>query len=109
MALEKMRSFVFAIAAVALFLATVLPSMDISVSMAGSAPALTMAAMDGMDCPDCNASRDKMAGCVQATCIGFAAMGGGAYSDDSSVRPAYAIAAVALPDGFISAPPTPPI
>lgn len=104
-----MRRFVFAVAAVALFLATVLPSMDISVSMADSAPAVAMAATDVMDCPDCVASPEMMAGCVQATCIGFAAMSGGEHSDVSAVRPAYAIAAVALPDGFISAPPTPPI
>jgi hypothetical protein len=109
MALEKMRRFVFIIAAVALFLATVMPSVDVSANMAASAPTVTMAAMDGMDCPDCNTSRDNMVGCMQAICIGFAVMTDGEYFDVSATRPAYAIAAMAWPDDFKSAPSTPPI
>jgi hypothetical protein len=109
MALKKMRRFVFIIAAVALFLATVMPSVDVSANMAGSAPTVTMAAMDGMDCPDCDTSRDNMVGCMQAICIGFAVMADGEYFDVSAARPAYAIAAVAWPDDFKSAPSTPPI
>lgn len=109
MALEKMRRFVFALAAVALFLATVMPGMDMNANSAGSSPTMTMAAMDGMDCPDCDTSRDKMAGCVQATCIGFALITDGGYFEASVTRPVYAIAAVAWPDDFKSAPSTPPI
>jgi hypothetical protein len=109
MALEKMRRFVVIIAAVALFLATVMPGIDISANVAGSAPTVTMAAMDGMDCPDCDTSRDNMVGCMQAICIGFAVMADGGYFDVSATRPAYAIAAVAWPDDFKSAPSTPPI
>lgn len=109
MALEKMRRFVFAVAAVALFLATVLPSMDISDSVAGSAPTVNMAAMDDMDCPDCDASWDNMVGCMQGICIGFAVIADGGSFDTSTTRPAYAIAAVAWPEDFETAPSTPPI
>lgn len=109
MALKKIRGLVFALAAIALFLATVMPRIGVNPSAAAATPMVVMTAIDGMDCPDCVASPEMMAGCVQAICIGFAAMSGGDHSDVSAVRPAYAIAAVALPDGFISAPPTPPI
>jgi hypothetical protein len=109
MAPEKTRRFVFIIAAVALFLATVMPGMDVSASMASSAPTMSMATMDGMNCPDCDTSQDKMAGCMQATCIGFAVMNDREDFDVSSTRPAYAIAAVAWPDDFESAPSTPPV
>ena len=109
MALEKLRRFVFMIAAVALFLATVMPSMDVSANAAAFAPAVTMAATDDMDCPDRDTSRDNMIGCMQAICIGFAVITDGEYFDTSATRPAYAIAAVAWPDDFKSAPSTPPI
>lgn len=101
-----MRRFVFALAAVALFLATVMPGMDASANPAGSAPTMTM---DGMDCPDCDTSRDNMTGCTQATCIGFAVITDGGYFEAIAIRPAYALAAVAWPDDFKSAPSTPPI
>lgn len=109
MPLEKMRRFVFMIAAAALFLATVLPSMNVGTNMAGSAPTVTMAAMAGMDCADCDASHDNMVGCMQAICIGFAVMTDSGNFDVSITRPAYAIAAAVLPDDFKSAPSTPPI
>ena len=109
MASEKMRRFVFVLAAVALFLATVMPGMSVSASMGGSAPKMTMAAMEGMDCPDCDASRDNIVGCVQATCIGLAVMANAEYFNVPATRPAYAITAVAWPDEFKSAPSTPPI
>lgn len=109
MALKKIRGLVFALAAIALFLATVMPRIDINPSAAAATPMVGMTATDGMDCPDCVASPEMMAGCVQATCVGFAVMTGGEHSDVSAVRPAYAITVVALPDGFVSAPPTPPI
>jgi len=109
MTLGKMRRFVFALAAVALFLATVMPGMDAGASTAGSAPTTTMAAMDGMDCPDCDTSRDNMVGCMQAICIGLAVMTNAEYFNVPATRPAYAIAAVAWPDDFKSAPSTPPI
>ena len=103
-----MRRFVFTLAAVALFLATIMPGMDMKANPAGVAP-MTMAAMDGMDCPDCDTSRDNMAGCVQASCIGFAVLTDGGYLGASPTRPVYAIAAVAWRDDFKSAPSTPPI
>lgn len=96
----------FVLAAVALFLATVLPSMDANANMASSAP---MAAMDGMACPDCDASWDNLVGYMQATCIAFAVMTNIEYFNVPAARPAYAIAAVARPDGFKSAPSNPPI
>ena len=109
MALRRMRRFVFALAAVALFLATVLPGMDANANRASSTPMVTMAAMDGMDCPDCDTSWDNMVGCMQATCISFAVITNSEYINVPATRPAYAIAAVAWPDDFKSAPPTPPI
>ena len=104
-----MRRFVFIIAAVALFLATVMPSVDVSANMAASAPTVTMAAMDGMDCPACDASRDNMVGCMQAICIGLAVISNSEYFNVPATRPAYAVATVAWPDDFKSAPSAPPI
>jgi hypothetical protein len=109
MALDKMRRFVFALAAVALFLTTVMPGMDINVNAADSSPKMIMAAMDGMNCPDCDTSQDKMAGCMQATCIGFAVVTEGGYFEATPARSVFAIAAVVWPDDFKSAPSTPPI
>jgi hypothetical protein len=60
MALEKMRRFVFALAAVALFLATVMPGLDMNSNQADFAPTMAMATMDSMDCPECDKSRDNM-------------------------------------------------
>lgn len=107
--MKKIRGLVFALAAIALFLATVMPRIDVIPSAAAATPVVAMTAIDGMDCPDCVASPEMIAGCVQATCIGFAVMTGGEHNDVSAARPTYAIAVVAWPDGFISAPPTPPI
>lgn len=104
-----MRRFVFVFATVALFLATVIPSMGVSAHMANSTPTVTMAAMDGMDCPDRDISRNTMVGCMQAICMGFAVVTDSEYFYVSATSPAYAIAAVAWPDNFTSAPPTPPI
>ena len=107
--MEKIRRFVFIVAAVALFLATVMPSVDISANAASSVTMVTMAATDGMDCPGGDTSRKTMVGCMQAICIGFAVITDGEYFDASTTRPAYAIAAVALPADFKSALSTPPI
>lgn len=104
-----MRRFMFVITAAALFLATVVPGMDVNAHMTGSAPAVTMTAMDGMDCPNCDTSRDNMVGCVQAICLGFAVTTEDKHFDVSTTRPAYVIAATAWPDDFKSAPSTPPI
>jgi hypothetical protein len=109
MALEKIRRFVFALAAVALFLATVMPSVDASANAAASAPTMTMAAMDGMDCPDRDTSRNTMVGCMQAMCIGFALIADDDLFDVLATHPAYAIASMAWPDDFESVPSTPPI
>jgi hypothetical protein len=109
MALEKMRRFVFIVAAVALFLATVMPSMGVSAKVASSAPTMTMAGMNGINCRGCDTSRDNMVGCMQALCIGFAVIADGEHLDVSVTRPAYIIAAVARPDDVKSAPSTPPI
>lgn len=109
MPLEKVHRFVFIVAAVALFLATVIPSMGVSAKMAGSGYMMTMVATDGMKCPDCETSRDNAAGCMQATCIGFAVIANGEYFADSATHSAYAIATVAWPDDRKSAPSTPPI
>lgn len=109
MSLEKLRRLVFVVVAVALFLATVMPSFGVSVGMADSPYTAAAASMDGMICPDCDTSPDSMAGCTQATCIGSAVMTDDGYFSVLAMRPAYAFAAVAWPDDFISAPSTPPI
>ena len=109
MVLEKMRRFLLVFAAVALFLATLLPGFGISGSMADSPHTAIAAAMDEMNCPNCDTSQDKMAGCMQATCIGSAIIADGTYFEVLAVHPSYAIAAAAWPDDFTSAPPTPPI
>ena len=97
------------VAAIALFLATVMPGMDASAKPPDSVLTMTMAAMDGMDCPDSDTSRDEMVGCMQAACIGFAVITDGEYFETSAMPPAYDIIAVAWPDDFKSAPSTPPI
>lgn len=109
MALEKMRRFVFVLAAVVLFLATVMPVMEVSATLADSPHMITMASTDGMNCPDCDTSQDSMIGCTQAICIGLAVLMDDDCFDVSAMRPAYAIAAVAWPDGFTPAPSNPPI
>ena len=107
--MEKIRRFVFIVAAVALFLATVMPSVDISANAASSVTMVTMAATDGMDCPGGDTSRKTMVGCMQAICIGFAVIANGKHFDAPATRPAYILAAVAWPDDVKSAPSTPPI
>lgn len=97
------------IAALVLFLATAIPNLGVSVSMADSPPTAIEAAVDGMSCPDIDTSLNKMAGCTQATCIGSAIIADGNNFEDLALRPSYAIAVVAWPDDFTSAPPTPPI
>ena len=109
MVLEKMRRFLLVFAAVALFLATLLPGFGVSGSMADSPHTAIAAAMDEMNCPNCDTSQDKMAGCTQATCIGAAVIADANYFEDLAAQPSYAVAAVTWPDGFTSAPPTPPI
>jgi hypothetical protein len=109
MTLERVRRFVFTVAAVALFLATVMPSIDVSANATDTAPTVIMAAMDGIDCPDGDTSRGNMVGCVQAICMGFAVIIDGECFDVSAMRPAYTVATIARPDGFKSAPSTPPI
>jgi hypothetical protein len=109
MALEKMRRFVVVIAALALFLATAIPNFGVSASMADSPPSVIAAAVDGMNCPDLDSSQNKMAGCMQATCIGSAVIADDIHFEDLAAHPCYAIAVVAWPDDFTSAPPTPPI
>lgn len=104
-----MRRFIFVVTAAALFLATVVPGMSVNAYMTGSAPAVAMTAMDGMDCPSCDTSRDNMVGCVQVICIGFAVTTEDEHFDVSITRPAFVIAATAWPDDFKSTPSTPPI
>jgi hypothetical protein len=109
MVLEKMRRFLLVFAAVALFLATLLPGFGVSGSMADSPHTAIAAAMDEMNCPNCDTSQDKMTGCMQATCIGSAILADGTYFEVLAAHPPYAIAAAAWPDDVTSAPPTPPI
>ena len=104
-----MRRFVVVIAALALFLATAIPSFGVSASMADSHPTAIAAAADGMDCPGLDTSQKKMAGCTQAACIGSAVIAEYIYFEDLAAHPCYSIAMVAWPDDFTSAPPTPPI
>ena len=104
-----MRRFLLVFAAVALFLATLLPGFGVSGGMADSPHTAIAAAMDEMNCPNCDVAQDKMAGCMQATCIGSVVIADGTYFEVLAVRSSYAIAATVWPDDFISAPPTPPI
>jgi len=109
MALGKIRRFVFVLAAVAVFLATVLPGIGVSARMADSPDTAVSAAMDGMNCPDRATLQDGMAGCTQATCIGSAVMTDFDDFDVLAMRADYVIAVVTWPDDFIPAPSTPPI
>lgn len=109
MALRKIRRFVFVLAAVAVFLATVLPGFGVGASMADSPDTVVSAVMDGMNCPDCATSQRGMAGCTQAICIGSAVMTEFGDFDVLAMRAHYVIAVVIWPDDFSSGPSTPPI
>ncbi len=73
MSFAKLRRCIFIIAALALFLVTVLPNNVVSAAMLDSTPAaVAMAAK--MPCPNCNTNAMKASApmCAQITCIGFA-------------------------------------
>ena len=105
MALEKMRRFVFVLAAFALFLASAVPGVAANVP---NFPHSAIA-MNGMNSSDCDTSQEDVAGCTQATCIGSAVMTQVPEIDAPDVHPAFTIATANWPDDFISAPPNPPI
>jgi hypothetical protein len=105
MALEKMRRFVFVLAAFALVLASAVPGVGAGVP---NFPQSAIA-MNGMNSPDCDTSQEDVAGCSQAACIGSAVMAEILEIDAPDVHPAFTFATVNWPDDFISAPPNPPI
>ena len=105
MALEKMRRFVFVLAAFALILASAVPGVGVGVpNFSHSA-----IAMNGMNSPDCDTSQEDVAGCSQAACIGSAVMTEIPEIDVPDVHPAFTIATVNWPNDLISVPPNPPI
>ena len=72
MALEQMRRFIFVFSALALFFATVLPTMSVNSGDAVSHYMGAMVTMDEINCPKCTMAHNKMVGCVQAICLGAA-------------------------------------
>ena len=106
---ERLRRCIFMVAALALFLVTVLPNNVVSAGMADEHPAaVTVSAK--MPCPDCNTNMMKASttSCAQITCIGFAII---AESDLILGMPRgtfFQITAM-QPDEVYLAPATPPI
>ena len=97
------------VAALALFLVTVLPNNVVSTGMADEHPAaVTVSAK--MPCPDCNTNMMKASttACTQITCIGFAII---AESDLflSMPRGTFFETTAMQPDEVFLAPATPPI
>ena len=109
MALEKIRRFVFVIAAVALFLVTVLPGFGVNVSMANMAPSATTVS-NGMMCPDCptNTMKAGPTSCTQGSCIGLAVISESGPLIGSNHQTFFQSATV-RPGEIALAPPTPPI
>ena len=106
---ERLRRCVFMVAALALFLVTVLPNNVASTAMADEHPAaVTVSAK--MPCPDCNTSMMKASStaCAQITCIGFAIIAENDFVLDIS-RGIFFQTAAMQPDEVFLAPATPPI
>ena len=108
MSLEKLRRFVFVIAAVAVFLATVLPNIGASTGMAGPHPN-AIAVSGNMACPYCDTIKITTANCAQISCIGFAVIAESDLPSGVMLHPIYALATEGWPDEFSLAPSTPPI
>lgn len=105
MAVEKVRRFVFALAAFALILASAVPGVGVGVP---NFPHSAIA-MNGMNSPNCDTLQEDVAGCSLAACIGSAVITEIPEIDVPDVHPAFTIATVNRPDDLISSPPNPPI
>ena len=108
MSLEKLRRFVFVIAAVAVFLATVLPNIGVSTVMAGPHPGAIIVS-GNMTCPHCVAVMISTAGCAQISCVGVAVIAESDLPAGVILLPVYALATAGWPDELSLAPSTPPI
>jgi hypothetical protein len=109
MAVEKIRHFVFIIAAVALFLATVLPSFGVNASMPDMDSSV-VSVSNGMMCPDCptNTMKAGSTSCAQVSCVGLALIAETASFFGSYPQTFFQLATI-RPDEIALAPPTPPI
>jgi hypothetical protein len=109
MTFEKIRRFVFAVAAIALFLATVLPNIGMTVSMPDMGSNV-ISPSSSMMCPDCPTKTVKFGSpsCVQGMCIGLALI---ATNDlpFATNHQKFLQLAIVPPDEIALAPPTPPI
>ncbi len=109
MALEKIRRFVFVIAAVVLFLSTVLPNIGVNVSMADMIPG-AISVSNSMACPSCATDMMKFGSgnCLPGSCIGFAVI---AQTDPliGSNHQAFFELTTIRPEELTVPPPTPPI
>ncbi len=109
MATEKIRHFVFFIAALALLLVTALQDIGINASMADM-DSSGMSVSNGMMCPDCptNTMKAGSTNCAQVSCVGLAVIAETA-SLFGSYPQTFFLSATVRPDEFSLAPPTPPI
>ena len=106
---ERLRRCIFMVAALALFIVTVLPHNIVSAGMADPLSSVVSVSAK-MPCPDCNTNMMKASttSCAQITCIGFAII---AESDLILGIPRgtfFQITAM-QPDEVYLAPATPPI
>ena len=109
MGLEKIRHFVFFIAALALLLVTVLPDIGVNVSMPDMDSNGTSVS-NGMMCPDCPTKTMKAGSvsCAQVPCVGLAVIAETVSLFGTYPQRFFQLAAV-RPDEIALAPPTPPI
>ena len=109
MALERIRRFVFVIAALALLLVSVMPGIGANVSMPDMDSSV-MSVSNGMMCPDCptNMMKAGSASCAQVSCVGLAVIAETASLLGSYTQTFFQLATV-RPDEVALAPPTPPI
>ena len=109
MALEKIRRFVFFIAALALLLVTVLPDIGANLSMPDMDSGV-MSISNGMMCPGCPTNTVKAGSnsCAQVSCVGLAVIAETASLLGSYPQTFFQSATV-RPDEIALAPPTPPI
>lgn len=109
MALEKIRRFVFFIAALALLLVAVLPDIDVNASPP-DIDSSVMSVSNGMMCPDCptNTMKAGSISCTQGSCIGLIVIAEADPLLGSNHQSFFQLVTV-RPDEIALAPPTPPI
>jgi hypothetical protein len=109
MVLEKIRHFVFSVAAVALLLVTVLPNVGVNAGMPDM-DSSEMSVSNGMMCPDCptNVMKAGSVSCTQGSCIGLAVIAESGPLFGSNHQTFFQ-ATIVRPDEIALTPPTPPI